>query len=102
MRDPYCGWNIRRNICEHVDSNVNLVALNENLCSRFHRQESVKTMLIEQGSSAKLDCNMANKYLMNHVEWTKDNNVVHFNENIFLTDSKGAYLERLDYICSDI
>lgn len=88
MRDPYCGWNIRSNICEHADSNANLVALNEQLCSRFQKQETVRTVSTETGSSTRLDCNIVDKYLHEFVQWKKDDFFVTYNDNIFLTDSK--------------
>lgn len=88
MKDPYCGWNIRSNTCEFVNSNANLVALNENLCSRFQREENSRQVLTESGGSIRLDCHVSDKYLHEFIEWKKDNRPVDFNENIFLTDSK--------------
>lgn len=88
MKDPYCGWNIRSNTCEFVNANANLVALNENLCSRFQTEENTRQVLAETGGSARLDCGISDKYLYEFVEWTKDNKHVHLNENIFLTDSR--------------
>lgn len=92
MRDPYCGWNIRSNACEFVDANSNLVALNENLCSRFQSQKTLKSMMVETGSVVRLDSNIPSKYLLEVVEWKKDNAPVVFSENIFLTESKGLLL----------
>lgn len=88
MRDPYCGWNIRSNACEFVGTNSNLVALNENLCSRFQSQKNLKSMMVETRSTVRLDSNIANKYLLKAVEWKKDDIPVVFNENIFLTEAK--------------
>ncbi len=89
MRDPYCGWNIRQNVCEYAETSVNLVALNENLCSRFHKQESVKSVAAEQGGSQKLECRVTDEYLLEFVEWTKDDSALVFTDNIFLSESKG-------------
>jgi hypothetical protein len=36
MTDPYCGWNVRKSTCDDIKSNTNLIALNPNLCSRYH------------------------------------------------------------------
>lgn len=88
MRDPYCGWNIRQNVCEYADASANLVALNEKLCSRFHKQESVISVAAEQGASVKLECHIMDRYLMKFVEWTKDDSLVAFTKNIFLSDTK--------------
>lgn len=88
MRDPNCGWNIRQNVCEFADSSSSLVALNENLCSRFQRQENVRNMVVEEGSSAKLECNIADSYLLKFVEWTKDSELIGFSGNLFLSDAK--------------
>jgi hypothetical protein len=92
MTDPYCGWNIRKNTCEGVDTNTNLIALNANLCSRFPRQESVKSIHLDSGATAKLDCNILEKYLYDFVEWKKDEKILSLNENIILTESKGIFL----------
>ena len=35
MMDPYCGFNVRKGICEDVKSNANLVSLNTNICTRL-------------------------------------------------------------------
>jgi hypothetical protein len=92
MRDPYCGWNIRSHACEFVDASSNLVALNENLCSRFQSQTNLKSMMVETASAVRLDVNIMSKYLLEAVVWKKDDSPVVFNENIFLTESKGMYM----------
>ncbi len=89
MRDPYCGWNIRQNFCEYSEENANLVSLNPNLCSRFNKKESVKSVAAEQGNSVKLESRIVDKYLLEVVHWTKDENQIGLTENIFLSESKG-------------
>jgi len=88
MRDPYCGWNIRQNTCDSIKMNVNVVALNENLCSRFQRQDDVRSVAAESKSSLRLSCDINEPYLFEFVQWFKDDREIKFNENIFLSDSK--------------
>lgn len=95
MRDPHCGWNIKKNQCESAMSKSgsveNLISLNTNLCSRLQRQENVKTVQLESGSSfALLECSVDDQYLFNHIEWRKGQQVIDLNgANMFLTWSKG-------------
>ena len=72
MSDPHCGWNIRSNRCQNTNSNANLINLNLNLCSRLDRQESVKSVEAETGSTLVLECNIRDKYLYELIEWKKD------------------------------
>lgn len=94
MNDPYCGWNIRKSQCEDIKlSNNNLVSLNNNLCSRFQRQENIKVMQLEAGSYVQLECNIQDSYLFDFVEWRKDQKPIDFasinSKNMFLTWNRG-------------
>lgn len=62
MSDPHCGWNIRTNTCENTKSNVGLISLNYNLCSRLERQENIRAVQVESGSSTVLECNVKDEY----------------------------------------
>lgn len=97
MRDPYCGWNIRQNTCDSVKANVNVVALNENLCSRFQRQDNVRAVVAESKSSVRLSCEINEPYLYEFVEWKKNEKEIGFSENIFLSDAKGKLILILIY-----
>ena len=92
MNDPYCGWNIKKNTCETLKSNANLVTLNQNLCSRLQRQENVKSVQLESGSFALLECSVNDEYLFEFVEWRKGQEVIDFTKlngsNMFQTWSK--------------
>lgn len=99
MNDPYCGWNIRKSQCEDVkQSKNNLVSLNTNLCSRFQRQENVKVMQLDSSSTAfvQLECNIADSYLFEFVEWRKDQKKIDFSDvsskNMFLTWNRDLVL----------
>lgn len=77
MNDPYCGWNIRKNVCEEATPTAtNLITLNPSLCSRFQKQENVKTLQIEANTNLKLECNILDAYLYDHVEWRKDSELI--------------------------
>ncbi len=49
-------------------------------------------MMVETASAVRLDVNIMSKYLLEAVVWKKDDSPVVFNENIFLTESKGMYM----------
>jgi len=88
MVDPYCGWNIRSHKCENVESNTNLIALNSNLCSRFQRLETSKFVHLDNAASAKLDCGVSDEYLLDQVQWKREEKPIDYNNNIFLSESK--------------
>lgn len=91
MNDPYCGWNIRKNVCEEATTTAtNLITLNPNLCSRFQKQENIKTLQIESGTNVKLECNIIDSYLHGHVEWRKDQEPIDFQSSkiFYLTTEK--------------
>jgi hypothetical protein len=96
MNDPYCGWNIKKNVCEDVNSNRNLVTLNQNMCSRIQRQENIKSIQLDSGAYAQLECNINDSYLFEFIEWKKDQQPIDFNsdlnKNIFLTWNKSKLL----------
>ena len=96
MNDPYCGWNIRKNTCESIKNNVNLIALNSNLCPRFQKQENFKAIQSESGSNVRLECNIVDSYLRDYVEWKKDQQLIDFesslNSNLILSTSKDLFI----------
>ena len=96
MSDPYCGWNIKKNVCEDVNSNRNLVTLNQNMCSRIQRQENIKSIQLDAGAYAQLECSINDPYLFEFIEWKKDQQPIDFNsdsnKNIFLTWNKSEFL----------
>ena len=95
MNDPYCGWNIRKNVCEEATPTAtNLITLNPSLCSRFQKQENVKSLQIESNSNYKLECNILDAYLYDHVEWRKDSELIDVksSQNYYLTTEKGDHL----------
>ena len=99
MRDPYCGWNLRKNACEDAtkvtSSTTNLVPLNPSLCSRLERPENIKSIQLEIGSFVVLECQLAadHAYLYPYIEWRRDQQPIDFNQissaNLFLTWKKG-------------
>ena len=99
MVDPYCGWNIRNHRCENVESNTNLIALNSNLCSRFQKLEASKFVHLDNAASAKLDCGVSDEYLLDHVEWKREEKPIDYNNNVFLSESKG-YIYNLIFFLS--
>lgn len=113
MRDPYCGWNLRKNACEDAtktgaassssssasSSANNVVPLNPGLCARLERQENIKSVQLEAGSYVVLECQLgtsSSSYLYPYVEWRRDQRPIDFNSlagsaNMFLTWNKGIF-----------
>lgn len=90
------GWNLRKNTCEDATkASANLVPLNQNLCSRLERQENIKSIQLESGAFAVLECNLNDNYLYEYVEWRKDQKAIDFSQissqNMFLTWNKGFH-----------
>ena len=93
MNDPYCGWNISKNVCEEATpTTTNLITLNPNLFSRFQKQENVKTLQINLNANVKLECNIVDAYLDDHVEWRNDSELIDVksSQNFNLTTEKGT------------
>ena len=96
MSDPYCGWHMVKNVCQDTNSNVNnknLISLNESMCARIQKQESVKTIQLDYGAHVELECNLPNDaYLFDFIEWRKDQQPIDFdaktNHNLYLTWNK--------------
>jgi hypothetical protein len=93
MNDPYCGWNIRKGSCEEARLNKNLLTLNANLCSRIVKQDQQpKPIQLDINASIQLECNINDNYLLEHVEWKKDQIPIEFetdtNKNLFITSKK--------------
>jgi len=92
MTDPYCGWNIRKNMCENTRNNNNLIVFNSNLCSKFQKQDNTKMIQVDNGASVRLDTGKYEEYLYDHIEWYRDQVAINldpnFNNNIFVTTSK--------------
>lgn len=110
MRDPYCGWNLRKNTCEDATKATssgatganNVVPLNPGLCARLERQENIKSVQLEAGSFAVLECQLGSSYhsyLYPHVEWRRDQRLIDFasvnSANMFLTWNKGKLMSKL-------
>ncbi|CAF0705367.1 unnamed protein product [Brachionus calyciflorus] len=89
MSDPHCGWNIRTNTCENTKSSANLISLSSNLCSRLERQENIRSVQVEVGSPTILECNVQDEYLLDLIEWKKDQQPINSNTNqMYLTWNK--------------
>lgn len=88
MSDPYCGWNIRKNICEDNRVNTNLISMNANLCSRFHnKKDSVRVIDADADMDVLLDCRVSDERLKAFVEWRRDKMPVDaiINRNLVVT-----------------
>lgn len=114
MRDPYCGWNLRKNTCEDATKSVaasgsttnNVVPLNPGLCARLERQENIKSVQLETGSFVLLECQLgsssSHSYLYPYVEWRRDQRPIDFTSlnsaNMFLTWNKGKNLLKFTFL----
>jgi hypothetical protein len=101
MQDPYCAWNIKKNLCDSLRAKSstsemnNLLTLNPQICSRLQRQENVKSIQLDGASSfALLECHVKDEYLYDFIEWRKGQEPIDFNHannsNMFLTWKKGC------------
>lgn len=100
VRDPYCSWNVNKNICQDTSTgNTNskiFLNSNEIMCSSIQKQEiNTKTINLEYGAHIELECNLGSnnyEYLFDFVEWKKDQQPIDFslksNQNLYLTWNK--------------
>ncbi len=101
MKDPYCGWNMNKNMCQDVSSSnsassKNIVSLNEAMCSSIQKPEGIaKTIHLEYGAHVELECKLDSRnyeYLFDFIEWKKDQQPIDFssksNQNLYLTWNK--------------